>query len=80
MTGNSLNVYSQIGLISLVGLISKNGILITEFANQLQEAGRPKFETNPGLSTVEGYGLATALRANRPSERASLACTIRSMA
>ena len=44
VTGNSLNIYSQIGLISLVGLISKNGILITEFANQLQEAGRPKNE------------------------------------
>ncbi len=44
VTGNSLNVYSQIGLISLVGLISKNGILITEFANQLQEAGKPKAE------------------------------------
>ena len=43
-TGNSLNVYSQIGLVTLVGLITKNGILITEFANQLQEAGRAKAE------------------------------------
>ena len=43
-TGNSLNVYSQIGLVTLVGLISKNGILITEFANQLQEAGNAKME------------------------------------
>jgi multidrug efflux pump len=43
-TGNSLNVYSQIGLVTLVGLISKNGILITEFANQLQEAGKAKME------------------------------------
>jgi multidrug efflux pump len=38
-TGNSLNVYSQIGLVTLVGLITKHGILIVEFANQLQEKG-----------------------------------------
>jgi len=35
----TLNIYSQIGLITLVGLVSKNGILIVEFANKLQEAG-----------------------------------------
>jgi multidrug efflux pump len=39
----TLNIYSQIGLITLVGLVSKNGILIVEFANKLQEAGRDKF-------------------------------------
>ncbi len=38
----TLNIYSQIGLITLVGLVSKNGILIVEFANKLQEAGRDK--------------------------------------
>lgn len=38
-TGGSLNVYSQIGLITLVGLITKHGILIVEFANQLREQG-----------------------------------------
>jgi multidrug efflux pump len=38
-TGGSLNVYSQIGLVTLVGLITKHGILIVEFANQQQEAG-----------------------------------------
>jgi multidrug efflux pump len=38
-TGGSLNVYSQIGLITLVGLISKHGILIVEFTNQLREQG-----------------------------------------
>lgn len=38
-TGGSLNVYSQIGLITLVGLITKHGILIVEFTNQLRHAG-----------------------------------------
>jgi multidrug efflux pump len=38
----TLNIYSQIGLITLVGLVSKNGILIVEFANKLQERGRDR--------------------------------------
>jgi multidrug efflux pump len=40
LTGATLNVYSQIGLVTLVGLITKHGILIVEFSNQLQEQGR----------------------------------------
>ncbi|MCB9666768.1 MAG: efflux RND transporter permease subunit [Myxococcales bacterium] len=40
----TLNVYSQVGLVTLVGLVAKNGILIVEFANKLQEAGRTKLE------------------------------------
>jgi len=38
----TLNIYSEVGLITLVGLVSKNGILIVQFANHLQEAGRSK--------------------------------------
>ena len=38
----TLNIYSQVGLITLVGLVSKNGILIVEFANHLQSTGVPK--------------------------------------
>jgi len=44
LTGGTLNVYSQIGMVMLVGLITKNGILIVEFANQLQEQGRTAAE------------------------------------
>ena len=39
LSGGTINVFSQIGLITLVGLISKHGILIVEFANQLREQG-----------------------------------------
>ena len=39
LTGQTMNIYSQIGIIMLIGLVAKNGILIVEFANQKQEAG-----------------------------------------
>jgi HAE1 family hydrophobic/amphiphilic exporter-1 len=39
LTGTSLNVYSQIGLVLMVGIIAKNGILVVEFANQLRDHG-----------------------------------------
>ena len=38
----SINIYSQVGLITLVGLVSRNGILIVQFANHLQQEGRDK--------------------------------------
>ncbi|MFZ4682987.1 MAG: efflux RND transporter permease subunit, partial [Terrimicrobiaceae bacterium] len=41
---SSINIYSQVGLITLVGLVSKNGILIVQFANQLQEEGLSKIK------------------------------------
>ncbi|MEZ4233525.1 MAG: efflux RND transporter permease subunit [Polyangiaceae bacterium] len=40
----TLNIYSQVGLVTLIGLVSKNGILIVEFANQLQREGKSKLE------------------------------------
>jgi multidrug efflux pump len=44
LTGGTLNVYSQIGLITLVGLITKHGILIVEFSNQMQAQGKGVLE------------------------------------
>ena len=40
----TMNIYAEVGLVTLVGLIAKNGILIVEFANKLQEAGRSRIE------------------------------------
>ena len=50
--GGTLNVFSQIGLVTLVGLITKHGILIVEFANQQQIAGRNRVE-----AVIEAAGL-----------------------
>ncbi|MBI3776423.1 MAG: efflux RND transporter permease subunit, partial [Gammaproteobacteria bacterium] len=52
LTNGTLNVYSQIGMVMLVGLITKNGILIVEFANQLQTHGKSKVE-----AVIESAGL-----------------------
>jgi len=52
LSGGSLNVYSQIGLVLLVGLMAKNGILIVEFANQLRDAGQSVQEAIRNASMV----------------------------
>lgn len=51
-TGNTLNIYSQVGLITLVGLITKHGILIVEFANQLQAQGKTKLDAVLDAATL----------------------------
>ncbi len=48
----SLNIYSQVGLVTLVGLVAKNGILIVEFANKLQEEGKSKREAALGSAST----------------------------
>ena len=42
--GITMNIFSQIGIIMLIGLVAKNGILIVEFANQKQESGENKMQ------------------------------------
>jgi multidrug efflux pump len=56
LSGSTLNVYSQIGLVTLVGLITKHGILIVEFSNQLQRQGR----------TIRAAVVEAAVRRLRP--------------
>ena len=48
--GITMNIFSQIGIIMLIGLVAKNGILIVEFANQRQEAGMEKIEAIRGAA------------------------------
>ncbi|WP_069298627.1 efflux RND transporter permease subunit [Neptunicoccus sediminis] len=52
LTGLSLNVYSQIGLVMLIGIMAKNGILIVEFANQLRDRGQDVYSAILEASTV----------------------------
>ena len=52
ITGGSLNLFSQIGIVMLIGLAAKNGILIVEFANQLRDEGRSIHEAIVEASTV----------------------------
>jgi multidrug efflux pump len=51
-SGGTLNIYSQVGLVTLIGLITKHGILIVEFSNQLRAAGKPTYD-----AVVESAGL-----------------------
>lgn len=52
LTGGTLNIYSQIGLVTLVGLITKHGILIVDFANRLQEEGKSRGEAIVEAATL----------------------------
>jgi multidrug efflux pump len=52
MPGASMNIYSEVGLVTLMGLISKHGILIVEFANALQEQGKSKREAIEEAATI----------------------------
>ncbi|MBU0745122.1 MAG: efflux RND transporter permease subunit [Gammaproteobacteria bacterium] len=52
ITGSTMNIYSEIGLVTLVGLISKHGILMVEFANQLQETGKSIEEAIVASATI----------------------------
>ncbi len=52
LTGNTMNIYSQIGFVLLVGLMAKNGILIVEFANQLRDQGHSVREAVLQASTT----------------------------
>src|SRR6202035_4710278 len=56
--GASLNIYTDVGLVTLMGLISKHGILIVEFANKLQEEGKSKREA---IETATGIRLRPIL-------------------
>ena len=67
----TLNIYSQVGLITLVGLVSKNGILIVQFANHLQEEGRDKLQ-----AVIEAAG--TRLRPILMTRRLQYSATYRS--
>src|SRR6266487_1866614 len=49
----TLNIYSQVGLVTLVGLVSKNGILIVQFANELHEKSLAESEKEPGAQDVD---------------------------
>lgn len=67
-TGNTFNIFSQIGMIMLIGLVTKNGILIVEFANQKRDSGMPKSQAvweaaQARLRPILMTTLATALGA-----------------
>jgi multidrug efflux pump len=52
LAGGTLNIYSQVGLVTLVGLITKHGILIVEFSNQLRAKGEPLFAAVVDAATL----------------------------
>ena len=52
LTGNSINIYSQIGLVMLIGLLAKNSILLVEFADQLRDRGKSVREAVEQAATI----------------------------
>ncbi len=52
LAGGTLNIYSQVGLVTLVGLITKHGILIVEFSNQLRDKGEPMMQAVVDAATM----------------------------
>jgi len=52
LAGGTLNIYSQVGLVTLVGLITKHGILIVEFSNQLRDKGEPMMQAVIDAATM----------------------------
>ncbi len=52
MFGQTLNIFSQIGMIMLIGLVTKNGILIVEYANKIRERGATKMDAAIGSATM----------------------------
>ncbi len=52
LAGGTLNIYSQVGLVTLVGLITKHGILIVEFSNQLRDKGEPMLQAVIDAATM----------------------------
>jgi len=50
--GATLNIYTQVGLVTLMGLISKHGILIVEFANEMQKSGKTKLEAIEAAASI----------------------------
>src|SRR5438045_7633673 len=52
LAGGTLNIYSQVGLVTLVGLITKHGILIVEFSNQLRDKGEDLYDAVIDAATL----------------------------
>lgn len=61
VTGTSLNIYSQVGLVMLIGLIAKNGILLVEFADQLRDQGLEVIEAVSRAASVRFRPIAMTL-------------------
>ncbi|MEX1222594.1 MAG: efflux RND transporter permease subunit [Idiomarina sp.] len=61
LTGNSINIYSQIGLVMLIGLLAKNSILLVEFADQLRDRGLPLREAVENAAKIRLRPIAMTL-------------------